>query len=655
MRITRFQAPSGKVYYVCAECSYAEGDEVKAAGFGWHWAPTGKRPCEWPKYNRGERCPMCPIPSLHMKRFTPDRMIAAMFVRHADESAKADLMAGREALIERKAAVEMSVAAAPLRHVDIPVPAGLSYRPYQQAGIAYLSQRNDAILADDMGLGKTIQALGLINMDPSIRNVVIICPSALVLNWRDEALKWLVRKPHRIKVVETLLDVPAPADDFVIINYEKFGYEKSAPLVFALKSRAWDLIVCDEAHRLKNREATRTENIIGNLAVNEDKGEKFVPGIIVRARRKLFMSGTPFPNSPIELWPLLYAACPSMALLQPGMPLRQSYYKFAYKWCVIHKDKYGTRILGGKSKSAMDQLQIELRAACMMRRLKDQVLTELPPKTRQVILLEGNAATRKALKHEQEAWADSGVGDELAALANKVERAAESGSEEAYAEAVANLELKSKVAFEEMSAVRHEMALAKVPLVIEHVRDVFENLEPDKKVIVFGHHQDVIAAMKEAFYKDGLKPAVIVGGQPNELRNEEKNRFQLDPTCRVILCSIKAAGEGLTLTAAQTVIFAELDWTPKSVRQAEDRAHRIGQTGNVLIQHLVIDGSFDAKIAKTMLTKETMIDAAMDRPGVVVVPELESPVTRHVAPPVARPAVRPARPAPPPVEDRPPF
>jgi SWI/SNF-related matrix-associated actin-dependent regulator 1 of chromatin subfamily A len=243
-----------------------------------------------------------------------------------------------------------------------------------------------------------------------------------------------------------------------------------------------------------------------------------------------------------------------------------------------------------------------------------------------------------------------GAVNELAALVNEVKRAAKSGSEEAYAEAVENLDLKSKIAFEEMSAVRHEMALAKVPFVIKHVLDVFQSLEPDKKVIVFGHHQDVIEAMRVAFAEAGLRPAVIVGGQPNALRHEEKTRFQSDPTCRVILCSIKAAGQGLTLTAAQTVIFAELDWSPKSIEQAEDRAHRIGQKGNVLIQHLVIDGSFDAKIIKTMFVKETMIDAAMDRPGRIEVPELESPVTRHVAPLVPRPA-RSA----PPVEDRPPF
>jgi SWI/SNF-related matrix-associated actin-dependent regulator 1 of chromatin subfamily A len=619
MLITRFQAPTGKVFYVCASCTYDEGNVVKQAGFKWHGAPTGKWLCNWPQYNRGERCPMCPIPTLQMKRYTDDKTLAAKFVEFADESARADLLAGREALIERKAAIEMSTAAAPLVHIDIPAPPGLEYLPFQKAGIAYLKGRNDALLADDMGLGKTIQALGLINADPGIRNVLVICPSALLYNWRSEALKWLVRKPS-VKVIETLTDIPAPEDNFVIVNYEKFGYkEKSAPLVFALKNRDWDLIICDEAHRLKNPEAQRTKNIIGDLLPDERKGEKVTPGVVVRGKRKLFMSGTPFPNSPIELWPLLFACCPSMALLQPGMPLRQSFWKFAYKWCIVEKGSFGTRILGGRSASAMDQLQLELRAACMMRRLKGDVMRELPPKTRQIIILKG---AEKAVRHEEDAWEDGGYDEELEPLQAEVELAAASGDEEAYALAVARLELKIKVAFEEMSAVRHEMALAKVPAVIEHVRDVFENLERDKKVIVFGHHQDVIELMRKAFEEDGLKPAVIVGGMSNALRENEKNRFQTDPTCRVILCSIKAAGEGLTLTAAQTVIFAELDWAPKSVHQAEDRAHRKGQTGNVLIQYLVVDGSFDVKLVKTMVRKLEMIDAGLDNPKAVTVPDL---------------------------------
>ena len=618
MLITRFQAPSGKVYYVCTSCTYEESNRLKEKGFKWHGAPTGKFICEWPRWNRGEKCPLCPLPALQMKRYTAEPAVAALFAESADAAARADFVKVREQLIEKQAAIEMSVAAAPIREIAIPAPPGFSYRPYQQAGIAYLSGRNDALLADDMGLGKTIQALGLINLEESIRNVLIICPSALTFNWRDEASKWLIRKPV-IKIVSSLTDIPAESDSFVIVNYDKFGYkEKSAALTFALKNREWDLIVADEAHRLKNPEAQRTRNIIGDLLPK--KGEPVTPGIVVRGKRKLFMTGTPFPNSPIELWPLLVACCPSMAMLAPGKPLSQSYWQFAYKWCIVEKTSYGTNILGGKGEREMAVLQNDLRAACMMRRIKSQVLTELPPKTRQVILLKG---AEKAVKHEQEAWEDGGYDEEFQNLEAEAELANASGDEDAYAAAVQKLKNKLHVAFEEMSKVRHEMAVAKVPFVIEHVLDTFENFgKGGDKVIVFGHHQDVIEAMRKAFEEAGLQPAVIVGGQPNAFRQEEKDRFQTDPRCRVILCSIKAAGEGLTLTAAQTVIFAELDWTPKAITQAEDRAHRIGQTGNVLIQHLVIDGSFDAKIIKTMLVKQEMIDAGTDNPVGVEVPVL---------------------------------
>src|SRR3990172_7702824 len=636
MLITKTMGPKGPIYF-CPTCSRDEGQRLKTGGFWFHWAP-GK--CDYPKWNRGQPCPMCPDPALHFKWWTPKAEIMAKFAEFTDASARADLAAFREVALEKQAAIEMSMAAAPVKDIDIPVPAGLSYLTFQRAGIAYLAGRNDAILADDMGLGKTVQALGLINIDPSIRNVVVLCPASLVLNWRKEASKWLVRQP-RFKIVETLTDIPDPEDEFIVVNYDKFGYKKSAGLVDAFKAREWDLVIADEAHRLKNTEAMRTKNIIGDLLPGKDgRGQErpVTPGWIVRARRKLFMTGTPWLNTPIEVWVTLVAACPKMSLMVPGKPPRQAYWQFAYKWCIVEKrvvketGREVTVILGGKP-SAMPQLQLELRATCMMRRLKSQVLTELPPKTRQVIVLEAeDAKTKAAVKKEGAAFAKND--DAFQRLEADVELAKAGGSEEAYVAAIQKLKSAYKIAFEDMSAVRHEMALAKVPLVIDHVRDLRQN--GVDKLIVFAHHRDVIEIMLRRFTEAAPRPAMIIGGQSKKVTDEEKARFEEDPSCKVILCSITATREGHTLTAAQTVVFAELDWVPGNMTQAGDRAHRIGQTGNVLVQHLVVDGSLDSKLIRTLLAKQTIFEAGMNDPLGIEIPVLPTTPPRTMEDEVAK-------------------
>src|SRR3989304_102487 len=185
-----------------------------------------------------------------------------------------------------------------------------------------------------------------------------------------------------------------------------------------------------------------------------------------------------------------------------------------------------------------------------------------------------------------------------------------------------------------MSPARHEMALAKVPLVIDHVRDLRQY--GVDKLIVFAHHRDVIEIMLEAFTEDGLRPAMIIGGQSKKVTDEEKARFQEDPSCKVILCSIMATREGHTLHAAQTVVFAELDWVPGNMEQAASRAHRIGQRGNVLVQHLVVDGSLDSKLIRTLLAKQTIFEAGMNDPLGIEIPVLPTTPPRTMEDEVAK-------------------
>lgn len=144
-----------------------------------------------------------------------------------------------------------------------------------------------------------------------------------------------------------------------------------------------------------------------------------------------------------------------------------------------------------------------------------------------------------------------------------------------------------------------------------------------QKVIVFAHHRDVIDAIANHYGKQAVK---LYGGMSEKAKDEAVTRFMTDPSVRVFVGSITAAGVGLTLTAASHVIFAELDWVPGNVTQAEDRAHRIGQKDSVLVQHLVVDGSLDAKMAKTIVEKQRIADAVLDNTLDMETGDMDAPV-----------------------------
>jgi len=156
-----------------------------------------------------------------------------------------------------------------------------------------------------------------------------------------------------------------------------------------------------------------------------------------------------------------------------------------------------------------------------------------------------------------------------------------------------------------MAKARHDIAIAKVGAVIEYVREALEELEC---VAIMCHHQDVAEQLAEAFADVGS--VVVHGGKTVEARQAAVDTF-MNKQARVFIGTIKT-GVGYTITRTQTMFFAELDWVPGNVSQAEDRCHRIGQLGSVLIQHLVADGSIDARMAQTLVDKQDVIDRALD-------------------------------------------
>jgi len=304
----------------------------------------------------------------------------------------------------------------------------------------------------------------------------------------------------------------------------------------------------------------------------------------IRAKRKIMLTGTPIVNRPNELHPLI-------AYLDPAR--WSNYMTYAKRYCDAHEEQVSRYkrvwIFSGANEANLPELQETLRGSIMIRRLKTDVLTELPRKMRQVIEVPATKEMAGLVKAEQLAY----DGDEDAEI----------DSDE------------MKVRFEEMARIRHDLAVAKVPFIVEHVKEMMEETD---KIVIMAHHHDVQDALIEA-----LGPVAVLhrGGLSEKQKQAAVDRFQNDPEIKVFVGSIKASGVGITLTAAHTVIFAELDWVPGNISQAEDRCHRIGQTDTVWVQHLVVEGSLDATMANRIIEKQRIMDKALDEKRLLPDPE----------------------------------
>lgn len=504
-------------------------------------------------------------------RYTTSAQAASRFAEYLDDAARAQIAGTVQLPVTNLIAASKATEGS---GVEIPVPNGLAYLPYQKAGIEFAASKSGVLIADEMGLGKTIQGIGVINANPNTEKVLVIVPASLKINWKRELEKWLVNRNLSIEIANGHF----PNSNIVIINYEQLKKYTSN-----VRSITWDILIADEAHYLKNSKAQRTKEVFG------DYKNKLNP---ISANRKVFLTGTPILNRPKELWTI------ANALDNNGLGRNWKYYHERY--CAGFQDRYGWQI-DGCSNAA--ELQTRLRSTFMIRRLKTEVLKELPRKVRQVIRLNCEGDAKDAVEKENQKW--DAINLEKLMVAVEVAKASENPAD--YEDAVATLRAAKKVAFTEMSKVRHETAVAKVPAVIEYLTDALENGE---KIVCFAHHQDVIESIANAFPEISV---IFHGGIEQSNRQAAVDAFQKNPKIKLFVASIEAAGVGITLTAASNVIFAELSYVPGKLQQAEDRCHRIGQSENVLVQHLVLDGSLDVKMADDLIAKQKNLFDCLDR------------------------------------------
>jgi SWI/SNF-related matrix-associated actin-dependent regulator of chromatin subfamily A-like protein 1 len=503
--------------------------------------------------------------------FTKNAEIAALFVAWADESCREQLDVVSK---EQEANREMSRATD--ANIDVPAPPGLAYLPYQKAGIQFAAIHPRMLLADAMGLGKTIQVLGVVNYLKDIKQVLIVCPASLRLNWYRESAKWLTRD-FGIGIAQGN-DFPFLCN-FIIVNFDILSRHGDF-----LRDREWDLLAIDESHFLKNPKAKRTQQVFGN------KKERLDP---IPAKRVMLLTGTPILNRPKEIWPLIHYLDPVNW---------NNWWYFAKRYCGAVQGRWGIDYDGATN---LGELQDKLRRGVMVRRLKEDVLKELPAKRRQVIAFPADTPALQKLINAERTGIEKSA-EKLENLKVAVEMSKASDNPRDYAAAVEALQVGIGAAFSEIAKLRHDTVIAKLPMITEHVRETLDNGE---KLVLFFHHRDCQDEMMKKF---GAEAVMHRGGMSDEDKQTAVDRFQNDPSVKLFVGSIKASGLGITLTAASHAAFGELDWTPAWVSQCEDRIHRIGQKDSVLIQHLVLDGSLDAAIAQRLVAKQAIIDLAMD-------------------------------------------
>ncbi|CAI9108217.1 OLC1v1007770C1 [Oldenlandia corymbosa var. corymbosa] len=444
--------------------------------------------------------------------------------------------------------------------------------PFQRDGVRFVLQHGGrALLADEMGLGKTLQAIAVASCIREEWPVLVLTPSSLRLHWAAMIQEWLNIPPSDICVVLSQCGGSNRGGFNVLASNSKrsiqldgvfniISYDVVPKFQGVLMSSEFKVVVADESHFLKNAQAKRTNATIP---------------ILQKAQYVILLSGTPALSRPIELFKQLEA-------LYPGV----------YK--SVHD--YGNRYCKGgvfgvyQGASNHEELHNLMKSTVMIRRLKKDVLSELPVKRRQQVFLELG---------EKEMRQVNALFRELEVIKSKIKACKSKEEAESLKFSEKNL----------INKIYTESAEAKIPAVLEYLGTV---IEADCKFLIFAHHQPVISAIHEYLLKKKIGCIRIDGGTPAASRQALVTDFQEKSSIRAAVLSIKAGGVGLTLTAASTVIFAELAWTPGDLIQAEDRAHRIGQVSSVNIYYLLANDTVDDIIWDVVQSKLENLGQMLD-------------------------------------------
>jgi SNF2 family DNA or RNA helicase len=429
-----------------------------------------------------------------------------------------------------------------------------SHRPpmeHQKIAIEKLLANNKFILADDMGLGKTTSTV-IASLESDVKKVLIVCPASLKINWKREIELY---SDENVLIVEG--KKWGSTFKYYIINYDilkNFHTTENTEDSDAYKiilNEGFDLAIVDEAHYISNSQAQRT---------------KLLNDILAKIPKVWLLTGTPMTSRPINYFNLLKIV---------NSPLTLNWKSYVLRYCKGYQFRVGGRKIWNTSgASNLDELREQTKAV-VLRRMKTDIL-DLPEKIISPIWLE--------LKN-------SFYDDELSEFLriSKENRKKESLT----------------VTLNRLMKLRQLIAIEKVDHTCELIDKV---LEQGRKVIVF---TNFTMSLDMIYEKYGKKAVVLDGRMSKDRRQQSVDRFQNEDKVKIFIGNIKAAGVGITLTAADTVIFNDLSFVPADHSQAEDRAYRYGQKNSVLVYYPVFENTIEMTIYNILQKKKDIIDQVM--------------------------------------------
>ena len=443
-------------------------------------------------------------------------------------------------------------------------------RPYQAQGVDWLQFLRSAelggILADDMGLGKTVQTLAHLLIEQAqgrlVNPALIVCPTSLIPNWTLEAAKFA----PGLKVLvlhgtgRKALFRQIPKHDLVLTTYPLLARDHEV-----LTEQAWHAVILDEAQTIKNPNAETTRQALR-----------------LKAGQRLCLSGTPLQNHLGELWSLF-------DFLAPGFLGGQRAFRTRYRMPI---EKHGD--------VEKQELLTRRVRPFLLRRTKEEVATELPPKTEITESVEMEPAQRAIYEgirlamhtRVQAAIAQKGLARSGIIILDALLK---------LRQACCDPRLLKLKAVEKSKAGSAKL---------DRLMDMLTVLrEEGRRVLLFSQFTEMLALIEQRFHEDGIDYVMLTGDTKD--RATPVRRFQTGEV-PVFLISLKAGGVGLNLTAADTVIHYDPWWNPAVEDQATDRAHRIGQTKKVFVHRLVMLGTIEQKMEVLKEKKRSLVASVLE-------------------------------------------
>ncbi len=452
------------------------------------------------------------------------------------------------------------------------LPPGKELWDYQKAELDYVLARNGGIVGAQPGLGKTMISIAFCN-EVEAHRVLVIVPASIRIQWGERIREWSTIPKVHVSVMLKVKDGIHPTAHYQVISYDS---ARNPSIIRAIAKYKWDVLICDESHKLKNVDAITSRAILGNSRGEFQHGDERMPAIGAYAKRKLALTGTLLLNRPSECWNILrYFDHEAIDFMS------EQKFKDRYNRQADMKTIQGKRFKL-ESTSLETELQNRLRVHVMARHEKKDVLTMMKPPRYEIVHIEESGAVKTAIEAE-------------GALGLSID------------------EIRTTRDFKllgHIAEARRLMGIAMAPQVADYAADFLDG--SDEKLVIFCWHLQVIELLRVALAH--YQPVVIHGGKNPTQRQKAVDDFIGNDKVRLFIGNIQAAGTGLDglQTVCSRCYLAEPDWVPANNEQAVSRLDRIGQENPVTAEIFVAPGSISEKILVRALEKMNVIHRVLD-------------------------------------------